>query len=251
MKDKAIFIISIVLVLAGISYLGFTAYKFFTRDTLNTANEKNQQTTLDNAESLELTDGSNQELLAEKIPLGQKVSISASLKNNSDTKVDTNFEGRTYSINELFTFPNIDTDLPLDSKPVEVSLDPGKTNTFTYSTAPKSCGTYYTALATNDYWNKGRGTITYGYFTVACDGSASLKGGSNVADNTSMGNSTATTAKEIADQRKGQGQVAGATTKGGQPVSQLPKSGPSENTMVLGILSIVSAFAYRLKSIKA
>lgn len=254
MKDKAIFIISIVLVIAGISYLGFTAYKFFTRDTINTANDQKQQTTLDKVASLELTGSSNQEILAENLPLGQQISISASLKNNSDTKVDTNFEGRTYSINELFTFPNIDTDIPVEGKPIKVSLDAGKTNSFTYSTTPTSCGTYYMALANNDYWNKGRGTITYGYFTVACDDSTASSqgsGGLNVSGKTGTSTSTATTAKEIADQRKNQGQVAGASTKGGQPVKQLPKSGPSETTMLLGILAIISAFVYRIKKIKA
>lgn len=263
MKDKAIFIISIVLVVAGVSYLGFTAYKFFTRDTSNTANEQTKQENTQSG-SVELTSSSNQEIITENAPIGQQVTISAGLKNSSDDKVSTNFEGRTYSVNELFTFPNIDTDLPVDSKPVEVSLESGASDNFSYDSAPASCGSYYMALADKDYWNKGRGTVTYGYFTVSCDGVVTDTEQGNNVTNTG---STGTTAKEIADQKQA-GTVAGtsttkggldstnqggldSTSKGGQPVSQLPKSGPSETAMAFGVLSILSAFAYRLKKIRA
>lgn len=259
MKDKTIFIISIVLVVLGVSYLGFTAYKFFTRDTSNTATEQNRDEN-NQTGSVELTSSSNQEILAENAPIGQEVTITAGLKNSSDDKFSTNFEGRTYSVNELFTFPNIDTDLPVDSKPVEVSLESGASNNFSYNSAPASCGDYYMALADNDYWSKGRGTVTYGYFTVSCDGVASTTDQGNSSINTG---STGTTAKEIADQKQA-GAVAGtSTTKGGldstskggvtesQNVSQLPKSGPSETAMAFGVLSILSAFAYRLKKIRA
>lgn len=255
MKDKVIFIISIVLVVAGVSYLGFTAYKFFTRDSSNTSNnQKEQNAGNSQSSSIELTSSSNQEIITENAPVGQDITISAGLKNSSDNKVSTSFEGRTYSISELFTFPNIDTDLPIDSKPVEVLVEPNASQNISYANTASSCGTFYTALADKDYWTKGRGLVTYGYFTVACDSSTA---GSTTNTNTQTGSSQESPLQKAAREAQ-QGTVAGtSTTKGGinstnqgdQTVSQLPKSGPAETLMAFGVLSILAAFAYRLKKI--
>lgn len=254
MKDKLIFIISIVLVIAGVSYLGFTAYKFFTRDSGSNQSNNQVEQNADSSQNLELASASNQEILAENSPLGQEVSINASLKNNSENNVSTQFEGRTYSIDELFTFPNIDTDLPIDSKPVEVLVEPNASQNISYANTASSCGTFYTALADKDYWTKGRGLVTYGYFTVACDSSTA---GSTTNTNTQTGSSQESPLQKAAREAQ-QGTVAGtSTTKGGinstnqgdQTVSQLPKSGPAETLMAFGVLSILAAFAYRLKKI--
>jgi flagellar basal body-associated protein FliL len=253
MKDRVIFIIAIVLIVLGVGYLGYTAYQFFTRDSLQADNKQTTQVD-QSASSLDLQSTSNQEILAEEAAQGADVSLSITLKNTSKDQVSTNFEGRVYEIAEIFTFPNIDTDLPKDSKQVKVDLATDESGSFTYVYQTQACGTYYMALADSDYWTKGRGIITYGYFTVNCDSQTNQ---TPVTDQNTSGNSTGSTTGSPAQQA---GQTKGAattvtptpaTSNQAQEIKELPKAGPTENLMIIGVLSLMSAVAYRLKNIKA
>jgi len=214
MKDKLIFIISIVLVILGIGYLGLTSYKFFTRQKTQTPTNT-QQTTKTTDISLSLESSSNQEIIAENLGENEVVSIKATVKNNEDSRISTALEGRVYEVSDIFTFPTIDSDLPDDAKELPVTLNAGEASTYTYDYTTQDCGDYYMALAQKEYWTEGTGVVTYGYFSVNC---------------TDTGLTPANITRQKSPIEKGT--VAGTTTtKGGiSTATQLPKAG-SENIL--------------------
>jgi hypothetical protein len=251
MKDKAIFITSIVLVVVGVFYLGYTGYRFFTRDTTNTSdNSQNEQ--VNDASALKLQGNSNKEVLSENQSIGTPADITITVQNTSGDKVSTNYEGRAYRVEELFTFPNLDSDLPVDSKPIGVELESEAEGNFAYNYAPEACGTYYMALGDNNYWTKGRGTVSYGYVVVPCDSNVAAVTDTTKTVDTTGKKSTLVVGSKTPPQTKGA--VAGTATKvtkGGEQITELPKAGSSELLLSLGMLSILTAFGYRFKKINA
>ncbi|HHH14085.1 MAG TPA: hypothetical protein ENJ78_00055 [candidate division WWE3 bacterium] len=249
LKEKVVFIIALILVVAGVSYLGLTLYRFVNQP--NQKQETTQQVGEEGSEGvsdLEVVGTSNKEVLNESANVGDSISISINIKNNSDEEKSINLEGRVYAVSELLAFPNIDSDLPVDVKTIPVTISPQETKEVTYDYTITECGNFYIALADEDFWSTGRGLVSYGYFSSPCNGSTN-SGSTNVQEPT---NQVPTTKGGLTlyDQKKQeleQKKVLGTTTKGGLPVNgsqptevtELPKSGTAENVMILlGVLLV-------------
>lgn len=223
MKDKLILIISIVLVVLGVVYLGYTSYRFFSRSTnSNTTNNNKEQTA-----TLSMVGGSNKELIAEDLTVGSNAKISIELQNKSNQRVSEVFEGRVYKVKEVNFFPALDSEIPVDSKQVSATVNANLTQTFDYVYKTTTCGNYYIALADKDFWAKGRGKSVYGFFSVKCENAVTptitvtpVVNGASTATKSPLANNNAT---------------------------QLPKSGPEDILFMLGIVSVMAGLAFRLK----
>ena len=158
MKDKAIFILSLILVVVGVTYLGYTSYQFFTRKTTGdaTQNEKSQsETPKTSVYDLSIEGSSNKELLGENLVNGDSVNLKADIKNNSTDRVSTNLEGRVYKITDLYTFPDVDKDIPVNIETIPVAINGGETSLYSYKFITSGCGNFYMALASADFWTEG------------------------------------------------------------------------------------------------
>jgi len=225
MKDKAIFILSLILVVVGVTYLGYTSYQFFTRKTTDdtTPNEKVQtESTKTSISDLTVEGSSNKELIGENLVTGDSISLKSDIKNNSTDRVSTNLEGRVYKITDLYTFPDVDKDIPVNIETIPVAINGGETSLYSYTFITSGCGNFYMALASADFWKSGRGLSAYGYFTVDC---------------VSKTTPTPTPA------------ALPSVTKG-EKVEELPKAGAGDNLVVLGVLSVILGFTVKVKYIK-
>lgn len=219
MKDKLILIVSIVLVVLGVIYLAYTSIRFFQRPNNNT-NTNNQTTN----KQLTLVGNSNKEILAENLNLGGNVKISIELENKTNDRISESLEGRVYKVKELNFFPSIDSDIPVDSKAVNATVNGNSKQNFEYSYSVSECGNFYMALADKEFWSKGRGKTVYGFFSVKCSGATPAV--SPVASLNATINPT-------------------KSPLGG--VKELPKSGPEDFMIALGVASVLSGLAVRLR----
>lgn len=239
MKDKAIFLISLILVVVGVGYLGYTAYRFFTRDT--NVSVTDQEAIVDdttNTGTLSLSGNSNKELINANARQGDTITIEADLQNNTSSRVSSNFEGRVYKVEDLYTFPDVETQIPVNVATIPVTINENSNSVFKFDHTVAECGNYYIALATDEYWNTGRGIVSYGYYTVNCDNSF-------VSDTSAIGNVTDT------NTTKGGLQVTTTPSPSITPesVDQLPKAGPAEDAMLIGFIALLLGVWYRVKYI--
>lgn len=230
MKDKFIFLLSLIIVVFGIIYLGYTAYQFFTRNkTPNEVINPSVNGVEDEKKDVFSVNGSaNQDVLSEGLNKGDQVSLTIDLQNPTDKRSSYNYEGRVYKVEGLYTFPNVDSQIPVDVFEFPVTLDSNSNNEYVYPYTVEDCGDYFISIASEDYWKQGKGNMTYGYFNVVCSETS--------ANNQTKGglDPTNTNRKQspLADK------VLGSTTKGGLPVNQnekineLPKAGPAENAII-------------------
>jgi len=218
MRDRLIFIISLVLVVLGVSYLGYTAYKFFTRNsTPSTQDRTPTDEGVTSTSNLELVGISNKEIIVENPKEGDKVSISIEVKNNTEDRVSSNFEGRVYKIEELFTFPNVDSELPLDVRTIPVSVNAKSVVEYSYDYSIKECGNFFIALGSDEYWKTGRGLVSYGYYNVSCS------------------------------DQKAEISITPAPSVMKEKVAELPKAGPADTLILLGLVSALFGLVIRLK----
>lgn len=217
MKDKVILISSIILVLVGVLYLGYTTVKFFNRPSTGT----NKTTDTKNA-TLNMVGSSNKEIIGESLNSGADTKITIELENKNSTRVTENLEGRVYKVKELNFFPTIESEVPVDSKQINATVNANSKQSFNYTYKTTDCGNFYIALADKDFWSKGRGKSVYGFFSVRCVGAGTtpLPSLNNIPTKSTLSNSSAT---------------------------QLPKSGPADLLIALGIASVLSGLAVRLK----
>lgn len=246
MKDKLIFIASLALVIFGLAYLGYTSYKFFNRGNQNNQNTQTQQSSA----QLSLVGSSNKDILGEGLNIGQEVMLQLEAKNDSQTRESINLEGRVYKTNELSSFPNLDAELPKNTQQVPLLVNANSTATASYSYTTTECGNFYIALGNNDFWQNGRGLVTFGFFSVNCEGSTPTNEQTTPVSQTNEPTNTQPTlnAMQAEIEKRRQQQVQGTTTKGGvqQEVTELPKAGPTENLMLLGAVLLLGGFAYKL-----
>ncbi len=250
LKEKVIFIIALILIITGVSYLGLTLYRFI-KSPLKKSNSQQVSDTKDSS-TLELIGSSNQDVIKDNVKKGESIGISISIKNTSPQTKRVELEGRVYKVQELLSFPNIDSDLPVDTKEISLTIKPKEIADASYTYISSECGNFYIALATKDFWSTGRGLVSYGYFAVPCKDRSSYIN-NNKPINTTKGGLTLYDQKKQELQKK---QVLGVTnsqnskTKGGLTTadssanpSQLPKSGSTENILILlGICFIALGF---------
>ena len=235
MKDKLIFIISLVIVLFGISYLGYTAYKFFNRNTSTNTNSGSSNTpVIEKKDVFSVKGSTNKDIIAENLNKGDQVSLKIELENPTDVRADYNYEGRVYKVEGIYTFPNTDSQIPINVFAIPVTLDKKSSNEYVYPYTVEECGDYFMSIASADYWKQGKGNMAYGYFNVNCSDTTSGTGGLTSSD-------TTRTKSSLADK------VLGTTTKGGQVVSELPKAGPAETLSLLGAALLGIGFVYNLR----
>lgn len=218
MKDKIILIVSIVLVLAGVIYLGYTTVKFFNRPSSTTtespADKKDAK--------LNLIGSSNKEIIGEGLSINTDAKITIELQNKNTSRVTETLEGRVYKIKELNFFPTIESEIPLDSKQITAVVNANSKQSFDYVYKASECGNFYIALADREFWNAGRGKSVYGFFNVKC-----LE--SSVTPTTSIN------------------KVPTKSTLKNSSATQLPKSGPADLLIALGVASVLSGLAVRLR----
>ena len=218
MKDKVILILSIILVLVGVLYLSYTTVKFFNRPSTGT----NNKTTETKNATLNMVGSSNKEIIGESLNPGSDAKITIELENKNSTRVTENLEGRVYRVKELNFFPTIESEVPFDSKQINATVNANSKQSFDYTYKTTDCGNFYIALADKDFWSKGRGKSVYGFFSVKCVGANTtlLPSLNNIPTKSTLSNSSAT---------------------------QLPKSGPADLLVALGIASVLSGLAVRIK----
>jgi len=76
--------------------------------------------------------------------------------------------------------------------------------------------------------------MAYGYFNATCNESNAVNSGLTSSDNNRV-------KSPLADK------VLGATTKGGQTVSELPKAGPAETFSLIGAVLLGLGLIYNLR----
>ncbi len=233
MKDRIIFLISSILVIFGIIYLSITSFNFINRDSSKSTSQKSPATSLNEKAKISLIGESNKEIIAENLSITSPVTIKTAIKNESTTlRYSDSFEGRVYKIKEILNFPNTDSEIPVETKSIPVSINANESTDITYTTSAKECGNFYIALGDKDFWQRGRGVVSYGFYSVKC---------------------ATTTTPVITTNTKSPmaSKVLGTTTtsKGG---NVLPKSGAGESLQLLlaGLTSFVLGVVYRVKKLK-
>lgn len=231
MKDRIIFLISSIIVIFGIIYLSITSFNFVNRNASKNTSTNAPTTSLNEKAKIVLLGESNNEIIAENLAITSPVTIKASIKNESESlRYSDSFEGRVYKIKDLLNFPNTDSEVPVETKSILVSVNASESTDVTYTTNAKECGNFYIALGDKDFWQRGRGVVSYGFYSVKC----------NVEPAVQV--TPAQTKSPMADKVLG----TNSTTKGG---NVLPKSGAGESIQLLfaGIASFLMGVVYRVK----
>lgn len=244
MKDRFIFLISLILVVFGIIYLGYTAFKFFTRkeNTNEIINPTVSGVSDEKKDVFSVNGNANKDILSEGLNSGDQVSLTIDLQNPTADRASYTYEGRVYKVEGLYTFPNVDSQIPVDVFEFPVTLDANTNSEYVYPYTVTDCGDYFMSIASEDYWKQGKGNMSYGYFNVACSDAPATNQNKGGLDQTNTNRKQS----PLADK------VLGKTTKGGLPVNQnekineLPKAGPSDTAVVLGIVLLGLGTAYRL-----
>lgn len=235
MKDRLIFIFSLIVVVLGISYLGYTAFKFFSRNTKPVTEQTVNNEKTDTKKDVFTVKGStNKDIIGEGLNKGDQVSLTIELENATDSRAEYNYEGRIYKVEGIYTFPNVDSQIPVDVFEFPVTLDKNSSSEFVYPYTTEDCGDYFMSIASTEYWKQGKGNMAYGYFNVVCSDKVTTGGLTDTNNNREK--------SPLADK------VLGAkTTKGGVAVTELPKAGPAETFSLIGVVILGLGLIYNLR----